>query len=123
MIDQTQRALSVLQAVPVIGPLVFSPVKMGFSLAEMISGLAIGIIFGIGATISDAIGAKSVSRGLGSIALTGFRHSITGFGSLFYASSNLATLGIVGAFCEHVVWGASQTPAFTWKASAPAYAW
>ncbi|HEV8051012.1 MAG TPA: hypothetical protein VGP47_00845 [Parachlamydiaceae bacterium] len=99
-----QRSLSSLQAIPVIGPLVFSPIKMGVSVAEMISGFAIGIIFGIGATVSNSIGANSLCNELGIISLRGFGHALTGFASLFYGASNLATLGLVGGCLEMSNW-------------------
>lgn len=95
-----QTNLSRLQAIPVVGPVVFSPAKAVLSTAQMVAGLAVGILFGAAATTCGILGLHPFAAGAGIISLHGFASSISGFGSLFYACANIATLGVLGLTCE-----------------------
>lgn len=99
-IDNVQTGLSKLQAIPVAGPLIFSPVKAGLSHVQMIAGFALGIFAGMAATAAAIVGADRLAGRLADISVFGFAESIKGFGSLFYACANMATLGILGLCVE-----------------------
>ena len=46
LLGQVQSSLSTLQAIPLAGPIMVSPVKVLVSKVQMISGLALGAIYG-----------------------------------------------------------------------------
>jgi len=94
--DAPQSALSFLQGVPVVGPVVVSPVKAVFSIAQMITGLIIGIFAGMAATGSASLGLNNLARPLAVTAGVGFLSATKGYFSLMYACLNIATLGILG---------------------------
>ena len=96
IINEVQTGLSSLQAIPIVGPLVFSPAKIVLGTAQVVAGLATGIFFGMLATSAAILELRKISEGFGEGAKIGFTESILGFGSLFYASLNMATLGILG---------------------------
>lgn len=86
---ETERSLSNAQALIVVGALVVSPVKAVFSLALVVGGVALSILFAPLALVfrSDL---------LGRISLGGLVSAALGTVSFFYSLINLATLGLVG---------------------------
>ena len=100
LFDYTQSGLSKLQAVPIIGPVVFSPVKMIWSTAQIIKGLAVGVFFGMPAAALHTLGNDRVAAYLAEIAALEFWTAFKGVGHLFYAAINLASLGIIGGSVE-----------------------
>lgn len=97
IIDPIQNKLSHLQAIPVAGPLIFSPVKTLISTAQIVAGLGAGILFGATATTTLlAFGPNKVWKRLFEASFEGFWLSTKGFGSLCYACGNMATLGLLG---------------------------
>lgn len=100
IVDHAQLGLSKLQALPVVGPIVFSPIKITLSNIQMISGFAIGIIFGMAATTMALLNNDRLAGRLAAISLRGFADTTKGFCSLFYACANIATLGILGICVE-----------------------
>ena len=100
IINEIQQGLSTAQAIPVIGPIVFSLPKAALSTAQIICGLVVGIFTGMIATASESLRIHTLSYAFGSVAFEGFKESILGFGSLFYACLNLSTLGIAGMMIE-----------------------
>ena len=100
IVDQVQSELSFLQAMPLYGPLIFSPLKMCVSLVQMISGLAVGVIFGIGTLVAAAVDARSLRDRMSKVADSAFDHSAKGAIHLIYATVNLASLGFIGFLVE-----------------------
>ena len=92
-----------MQAIPLVGPLVFSLPKAALSTAQMIAGLAVGIFSGMIATTLHFLHASTISHAFAVISAVGFKESILGFGSLFYACLNLSTLGVAGFVTECLV--------------------
>lgn len=96
IIDQLQTGLSKLQAIPVVGPSIFSPCKALLSTAQMIVGLAYGVLFGFVGTSAAVLGLNKIAQPILHVASEALAEAVLGFGSLFYACSNMATLGILG---------------------------
>ena len=84
-----QRSLSTGQAIPVVGPLVVSPIKAVFSVAQLIAGIAGSILFGTLAIVSN------FTRPLDEIAFKSLQHAGLGLIGLMYSVSNMLSLGIV----------------------------
>lgn len=93
-IDNTQRTFSIRQTIPVIGPILFSPIKALTSLVEIIMGIALSVIFlvaGILCCCSCYLYGKSIEC---------ITHTVTGTASLIYSLANILTLGILGYVIE-----------------------
>ena len=86
-----QSRLSYMQAFPLLGPLIVSPIKAVISCAEIVAGVACTIIFGTISLIS-LFQLSWSRRGI----IDGIGH--VGLGSLGFIASvlNIATLGISG---------------------------
>lgn len=102
-IKNMQEKLDELQAIPIIGPVIFSPVKAVVSIAGIINGLALGIFYGV-ATVINRMTDRSyfnfVYYGLKRDAEKGFSSAVEGVGNLLYSAVNICSIGIVGAFIE-----------------------
>ncbi len=91
---EIQRSLSRLQAIPVLGSTLVSPIKAVVSLAETVAGIAGAILFGTIAVITDdkdSVGRCVESLGHIGLGLLGFMYSV----------SNFFTLGAVGYTVEY----------------------
>ena len=91
-IFNAQRSLSCAQSTPMIGALVSVP-KALLSFVEIISGIALGMLFGIIGTLFGHFSLLDRS-------ILSFSQSFLGFESLLYSISNLATLSFLGFYCE-----------------------
>ncbi|MEI8364859.1 MAG: hypothetical protein WCF65_00415 [Parachlamydiaceae bacterium] len=99
-LNGVQRGLSVAQAVPVVGPIAFSPCKAILSVAQLVTGLAKTIFFGTFALSSLVFKLPKITVWCGERTSEGVRGVFNGTCSLIYSSANLLTLGIVGFTCE-----------------------
>lgn len=90
---QVQRTLSKAQAIPLVGPVVFSPVKAVVSLAQIIAGVAGTILFGTVGFFTDS---PSILKPLGH----SIGHMGMGLTSFVYSGINMATLGLFGISME-----------------------
>lgn len=88
---EIQRNLSRFQAVPVVGPLIFSPLKAVVSLVQLVVGFVIAIL-------ALAIGMICCSDKSLEVGIKAFAQSGMGLLGLAYSIANMLTLGIV-AFC------------------------
>lgn len=102
LLNGIQKKLSDLQTIPVAGPFVVSPVKIVVSVAQMVAGLTSGIFFGMLATSASIHGIRMIPKSFSETSMHGFLESALGFGSLLYASANMATLGILGRFVVEI---------------------
>lgn len=111
IINDLQRNLSVAQqALPIVSPLVVSPVKAVVSIAQIIYGIARATFFGV-ATLSayslniffnDNYKISNATALLGEQMGYGMLDQINGTCSLIYSLSNLFTLGVTGFVCERI---------------------
>lgn len=92
---EIQRSLSKLQAIPVIGSTLVSPVKAVVSLAETVAGIAGAIIFGTLAVVTSS--PYCAEKCIKSVAHIGL--GLLGF---MYSVSNFISLGIVGYTVENL---------------------
>lgn len=90
-----QRRLSFAQSVPIVGPLIFSPVKAIVSTAQIIAGLASAIFWGIGFCLTEDY---FISSRLQEATI----HVGMGCGSLAYSFVNFVTYGLVGFTAEWI---------------------
>lgn len=96
-IRNMQSALTDAQSIPVLGPLVVSPLKAIVSLAQTILGLAATILTALGLILF------SCGRNRDLIANTKLFANLTQEGAANFASSvvNFLTLGIAGYVQKH----------------------
>lgn len=99
VVNEVQSTLSRLHIIPVVG-LVASTAKIMLGTAQIVAGLATGVMFGMAATSAELLGAHTLANGFGAVAISGFGESVSGFGSLFYGCANCATWGILGICVE-----------------------
>ena len=104
MIDSLQRSLSIAQAVPVIGPILVSPVKALVSTAEIIMGIAQTTLCGTGFLVCLTLKVPG-SVFFGEQSLIGAYHMLSGTGSLAYSLANFLTFGMTGIFIESTLSG------------------
>jgi len=108
IINDLQRKLSIAQALPIVGPLVASPVKAVVSVAQIIYGIARATFFGIGTLSAYSLNIffhnnykiSNATEFLGKQMGYGFLDQFNGTCSLIYSLSNLFTLGVTGFVCE-----------------------
>lgn len=84
-----QSGLSRFQAVPIIGPVVGSPIKALVSTAQLVIAVAGKIIFGGLSCCTNNTFVKETS-------IAASRHFSMGLGSLCYSVINVLSLGIIG---------------------------
>lgn len=85
-----QEALTEFQAIPIIGPVIVSPIKATLSCAVIVSGLAVSIIFGalsVLPTESKEWYGQVACESIGFVGLCGVL-------SLLSSVVNMATLGL-----------------------------
>jgi len=92
--NEIQRSLSILQAVPLAGPICVSPIKAGVSLAQIIAGVAV--------TVFSLALSPFFSRefGCGKAAMEGLSMAGDGVLSFSYSIVNMLSLGIIGMVAE-----------------------
>ena len=89
----TQRALSKAQAVPIVGPVVVSPIKLVVSLIEAAAGLVFGGMFlGLATSTGFLFGVKPLT--------TCGAHFVLGTASALYAVVNFFSFGAAGLAIE-----------------------
>jgi hypothetical protein len=106
---ELQRNLSVAQASPILGPLIVSPAKALVSVAEIIIGIAIAVLFGVFSLLfilfhqNDALSwtATQTAYGLGNVGL--------GVTSLIYSVANMGTLGLFGYAVENLYYAGAPS--------------
>lgn len=89
----TQRALSKAQAIPFIGPVVFSPIKFVVGFVQVISGVAVSVFAMLGAIISQS----ELFDDMGTAA---FGHILMGSLGMGYSAANMASWGLLGLLIE-----------------------
>lgn len=92
MLSTLQDRLSIAQAVPIVGPIIGSPIKFAVSKAEIITGIALAV-FSVFAAILDTQTAKNMFTEGGKMIGEGFLH-------MGYAAANFCTAGILGLIIE-----------------------
>ena len=92
---EVQRRLSFTQAIPIIGPLIFSPVKAFVSTAQIIASLASAIFLGIGFCLTNDF---TILERLQEANL----HIVLGGCSLAYAIINFSSYGLAGFLGEYI---------------------
>jgi hypothetical protein len=95
-----QQGLNKLQIIPVVGPVVFSPIKAAVSKVQIISGVALGVLRGMAAIAAKLTGDSYLASRLCSLSARDFKLAAKGCGSLFYALVNMGTFGLVGLLTE-----------------------
>lgn len=88
-----QNALSEAQTNPIGGPFLISPIKAVLSLAELIAGFAIFVLFGTLTIVAH-------NKILGAITAEAALHTGLGLIHFAYSLSNIISLGVVGCFIE-----------------------
>lgn len=94
IISKVQSNLSTYQAVPIVGPIVVSPIKASMSSLQISGGLAAGLGFAATTLISD-------NNKLKDYTIDSFAECGNGVISLAYSIVNIASLGIVGYAVEN----------------------
>lgn len=89
-----QRALSIGQAVPILGPAIVSPIK---AIVSLIEGIAAGILYGVGKAFD-----KCFNKGWGESEFTRLSKCLAVHAAvnLCYSIVNMATLGLAGLYLE-----------------------
>ena len=87
--NKMQDKASRLQAIPVLGPLVGSPIKAFISTCQLVAALATKIIFGTATLFTDNRFCKKAN-------LAANHHLGAGVFHLLYSAVNVLSLGIVG---------------------------
>ena len=88
-----QRVLSRGQAIPVVGPIFVSPIKLAVGLIQVIGGIVIGVFAALGAFLTS-------SETLNRVASMAFNEVLVGGISIGYSVANIVTLGIFGYCLE-----------------------
>ena len=88
-----QRVFSKAQIIPLIGPIVVSPVKAIVGLVEIVAGSVLGLLSGVFGTIF-------LSRPLLGCSVTSLKIACHGALSVIYAVGNLLSLSILGWIVE-----------------------
>ncbi|MBA3603676.1 MAG: hypothetical protein H0W50_08560 [Parachlamydiaceae bacterium] len=91
-----QQYLSQSQAIPVIGPLLVSPLKAVISAVQFVAGSALALI---SATFGSFFRSPSTMK----FAATSGLHAGLGLLSLCYSLANIVSLGILGFYLEHTI--------------------
>jgi hypothetical protein len=99
LIGAVQSKLSTLQAIPLAGPVLFSPIKALVSKVQIISGAVLGTVYA-GATPAGYILDSRLGSDMAHASLYQFGEMVDGVGSLGYAFANVATLGVLGICVE-----------------------
>ncbi|MBA3237400.1 MAG: hypothetical protein H0T62_03500 [Parachlamydiaceae bacterium] len=95
-----QRVLSLGQAIPIIGPMFISPIKLLISSVEFVAGAAIGLIALVFACVCN-------SDFLFDITFSSFELASSGLKSGVYSIVNMLSLGFYG-FCTEACMGGSH---------------
>lgn len=96
-----QTSLTKMQAFPVVGPLIFSPVKATVSIIEIVTKIALAVLLTLGALIT-LIPDPQFSLNLFTFTGYALKDFFEAWGSLALAILNLGTLGIAGAIYNSV---------------------
>lgn len=91
---EVQRGLSRAQAIPLIGPLVVSPLKAAVSLVQFVVGFFFSVICGSLCVMGV------LSERLATSTFTALKHTGLGFIGLGYSLMNIFTLGILSMKVE-----------------------
>ncbi len=97
-----QDRLTDLQVKFLIGPIIFSPIKVVVSSVQIVGNLALAAILTLGALIA-LIGSPGKSIELFTHTYYALAASIFGWGSMALAVLNLSSLGIVGILYNRFV--------------------
>ncbi len=92
--NNLQNATSRLQAIPVLGPLVVSPIKAFISICQLVAALATKIIFSTATLFTDNNFCKKAN-------LAANHHIATGLSHFTYSALNVLSLGIFGYYAKH----------------------
>lgn len=98
--DGTQKNLNILQAIPFVGPAVFSPIKVLVSKAHVITGIALGIFFEIKAIAASGNRHSGIVKNHENVAKEYFNMALNGGLNWLYACANFSTFGILGLGVE-----------------------
>lgn len=98
MLD-VQKGLSKAQAVPVVGPLIGSPVKALVSLIELVVGFIFAVVLGI-VSVLGCCCSNNFANEAGKGAFTAGTHALLGLWGIGYSAANFLTLGILGFVIE-----------------------
>lgn len=101
-INRVQAQLSILQAIPIAGPLVYSPIKAVVSIAQIVGGVAQTAFYGMQAPLVIGFGSNREIRDNMDNLIEGLQHIFWGTIGLEYSTLNIATFGIAGFFIETV---------------------
>jgi len=95
-----QKKLNILQALPIVGPVVFSPIKALVSKVQIIASVTLGVSFGCESICASMQGMKQTAEHYDKHLVKSFNAAIEGAVNFLYASINFATFGIVGMCVE-----------------------
>lgn len=91
-----QRVLSIGQAIPIIGPVVISPIKLLVSIIEFVVAGSFALLAGTyGATFKDNSASEFAGRSLELMIFSPF--------SMLYSIGNMISLGLLGLAVELVI--------------------
>lgn len=90
-----QRRLSFCQALPLVGPLVVSPIKLAVSIVQTVSSIALYIFF----TLLYMV---SFDQTILSLTFKSGGHALMGLVGTTYSIANMLSLGILGLRIEFI---------------------
>ncbi|MES2200193.1 MAG: hypothetical protein V4489_08510 [Chlamydiota bacterium] len=93
-----QRTLDLGQCIPVFGPVMVSPVKVGVSVVEVVGGVAGAALLGSAAFFAGQAGCAN--NCLNKSALNSMYHIGLGSVNMVYGVSNICSLGVIGYVIE-----------------------
>lgn len=100
--NRIQAKLSIMQAIPIVGPMVYSPAKAMVSAAQVVVGLAKTVFYTMLMPLVVGFGSdREVCENVDDL-IEGLHHVIWGTIGLQYSIINMGTLGIAGFFIEMV---------------------
>lgn len=95
-LNKIQTGLTFLQAVPLIGPVVWIA-KGAVSLAQIVMGVALGVLCGTAAGACCVIRANGATKIFSASSSDAFKEAGKGLGHLFLATLSLAILAAAAA--------------------------
>lgn len=91
VMNQVHDKLSTLQALPLVGPIIFSPIKGVVGISQAVVSCALGALFVLASILT--CGQIDALKNGAAISLA---HVVLGMSAAGYALLNIATLGIAG---------------------------
>lgn len=95
-VDGLQGRLRNWQAYPIIGPVIFSPIKAIISLVQLVLGMLVYIFAKLAASLCCSKCCAGLKNKIQHVVNQAHHNMVIGLGELYYSLTNMATIGIVG---------------------------